>query len=103
MEKLLEVSEVKVTYRTKQKASERPKIESAKTAYELLLKYFDRDTIELRESMKLLLLNRVNKVLGIMDISDGGISGTVTDVRLIGLQRLNFDNFVFFRSFPSHQ
>ena len=30
-----------------------------------------------------LLLNRANKVLGISTISEGGLSGTVTDVRLI--------------------
>jgi DNA repair protein RadC len=31
----------------------------------------------------MLLLNRANKVLGITTISEGGLSGTVTDVRLI--------------------
>jgi DNA repair protein RadC len=30
-----------------------------------------------------MLLNRANKVLGIAQISQGGISGTVTDVRII--------------------
>ena len=30
-----------------------------------------------------MLLNRANKVLGIAEISRGGISGTVTDVRII--------------------
>ena len=31
----------------------------------------------------ILLLNRSNSVLGIMEVSKGGISGTVTDVRVI--------------------
>jgi len=31
----------------------------------------------------MLLLNRANKVLGITTISEGGLSGTVTDIRLI--------------------
>jgi DNA repair protein RadC len=83
MENLFQVSEVKLTYRTKQKASERPKINSSKTSYDLLLKCFDGDTIELKESFKVLLLNRANKVLGVMNVSDGGISGTIVDVRLI--------------------
>ncbi len=30
-----------------------------------------------------MLLNRANKVLGIAEISRGGISGTVTDIRII--------------------
>ena len=83
MKNLFEVSEVKLTYKTKQKASERPKIIDSRTTYDLLLKCFDAGTIELKESMKLLLLNRANRVLGIMDVSEGGISGTIVDVRLI--------------------
>ena len=83
MENLFNVSEVKLTYRTKQKASERPKIISSIDTYYLLLKCFDEDTIELKESFKVLLLNRSNKVLGVMNVSDGGISCTTVDTRLI--------------------
>jgi DNA repair protein RadC len=35
------------------------------------------------EEFKMLLLNRSNVALGIMDVSKGGITGTVTDVRII--------------------
>ena len=42
-----------------------------------------QDTIEYVEEFKILLMNSSNSVLGIMDISKGGISGTVTDVRVI--------------------
>ena len=83
MENLFNVSEVKLTYKTKQKASERPKINSSKTTYDLLLNCFDSDTIELKESFKVLLLNRANKVLGVMNVSDGGITGTIVDTRLV--------------------
>jgi len=41
------------------------------------------NTLEHVEEFKILLMNRSNAVLGIMDISKGGISGTVTDVRII--------------------
>ena len=41
------------------------------------------DIIEFVEEFRLLLLNRSNAVLGIIEISKGGISGTVTDIRLI--------------------
>jgi DNA repair protein RadC len=44
---------------------------------------WDLDSIEHIEEFKLLLLNRSNSVLGIMAVSKGGLSGTVTDVRLI--------------------
>ena len=45
------------------------------------LNNWDHDTIEHVEEFKLMLMNRSNAVLGIMDVSKGGISGTVTDVR----------------------
>ena len=79
----LTVSEVKLTYQTKQKASERPKVCNSQTTYDLLLKCFDSETIELKESFKVLLLNSANKVLGVMNISEGGTTGTIVDTRLI--------------------
>jgi DNA repair protein RadC len=43
----------------------------------------DQDSIEHVEELKLMLMTRSNKVLGIASISKGGISGTVTDIRII--------------------
>ena len=65
MENLFEVNEVRLSYKTKQRAFERPKIKDSMTTYHLLLKCFDEDTIELKESFKVLLLNCGNKVLRI--------------------------------------
>jgi len=39
--------------------------------------------MELQEQFKILLLNRGNKVVGIYELSTGGITGTVADPRLI--------------------
>ena len=83
MENYLTVNEVKLTYKTKQKASERPKVIDSYSIYKVLLNCFDSDTIELRESFKVLLLNRSNKVLGVMNVSEGGIGETTVDIRLI--------------------
>ena len=41
------------------------------------------DDLDYRESFQILLLSRSNTVLGFTEISKGGISGTVTDIRLI--------------------
>ncbi len=79
----LQVAEVKMTYKTKTKASERPLIVSSRGTYDLLMQLYDMDTIEYRESMKLILLNQANKVLGYYDLSVGGIDGTYCDVRNI--------------------
>jgi len=80
---LFEVSEIELVYKSKVKASERPQITSSKSAYEVLLKGWDENKIEFVEQFKVLLLNRANRVLGLYEVSTGGISGTVADPRLI--------------------
>src|ERR1700676_2747777 len=77
------VSEVELVYRSKIRASERPQIRDSKSAYDLLIRYWNMDKIELQEEFKILLLNQANRVLGIFSLSSGGITGTVVDPRLI--------------------
>ena len=77
------ISEVRLIYRTKVKASDRPQVKTSKDAFELFLGTWDQDTIEHVEHFKLMLLNRSNRVLGVAEISKWGLSGTVTDVRVI--------------------
>lgn len=83
MDNIMNVSEVQLSYKSNVKSSTRYKINSSQDAYELLIKYFPDDTIEYKESFKVVLLNQSNKVLGIVLISEGGISATYVDVRLI--------------------
>lgn len=78
-----QVAEIELIYKTKVKASERPYISSSKEVYQLVLQCWNPDTIEFFEQFKILLLNQSNKVLGIYEVSSGGISGTVVDIRLI--------------------
>lgn len=82
------VAEVELVYKTKVKASERPKITSSKDSYNLLLQCWDMDKIELQEQFKVMLLNRSNKVLGVYEVSSGGITGTVADPKLIFMAAL---------------
>jgi DNA repair protein RadC len=77
------IAEVCLIYKSKVRASERPQIKCSWDAYNLFLESWDPDTLEYVEEFKLLLLNRSNSVPGIMEISKIGISGTVTDVRVI--------------------
>ncbi|MCC8145748.1 MAG: JAB domain-containing protein [Bacteroidales bacterium] len=83
MKNICSVSEVKLSYKSKLKASERPKVTHSESVYKLLLNCFESDTIEFREYFKVLLLNRSNQVLGVFNVSEGGISETVVDIRLI--------------------
>ncbi len=80
---LYEVAEIELRYKSKVRASDRPKIESSKDAYNVLMKSWDENKIEFVEQFKVLFLNKANKVLGIYEVSTGGISGTVADPRVI--------------------
>lgn len=77
------LTEVKLHYVSKVKASDRPKITSSKDAYNVLRNIYDETTIELRETALMLILNRANKVIGWYKIGDGGTSSAVIDIRLI--------------------
>ena len=84
MEEMFKVSEVKLTYNTKVKSSERVKIQNSEDAYRLLVSFvYDSETIQYREYVKLLLLDRSCKVLGVVSISEGGLNQSLADVRII--------------------
>ncbi len=83
MDSIMNVAEVQLSYKSNVKSSTRYKINSSQDAYELLIKYFPDDTIGYRKAFKVVLLNQSNRVLGIVPISEGGISATYVDVRLI--------------------
>lgn len=78
-----QVSEIILSYQPEIKLSDLPKITSSKEAYELLIGNWDQSKLRFIEQFKVMLLNRANKVLGIVNISTGGISGTVADPKLI--------------------
>lgn len=77
------VAEVELVYKTKVKASERPKISSSKDIYDVLRQIWDENKIEMVEEFKVIFLNRGNRVTGVYEASSGGITGTVADPRLI--------------------
>jgi DNA repair protein RadC len=77
------IAEVQLIYKSKVKASERLQVKCSRDAYKIFMENWNPDIIEFVEEFKILLMNRSNSVHGILEISKGGISGTVTDVRLI--------------------
>jgi DNA repair protein RadC len=98
-----QISEVELVYRSKVKASLRPILTSSKDVYELLLRSWDKNKIELQEQFKVLLLNRGNKVLGIFEVSSGGVSGTIADPKLIFMAAIkgNSSNIIICHNHPS--
>jgi DNA repair protein RadC len=77
-----QISEIKVSYFSKVKPSERIKINCSKDAHQLFRKIWSNQ-MEIREEFLMLLLNRNNQVLGWHVVSLGGASGTVVDPKII--------------------
>jgi len=77
------VNEIKISYQEKLQTLQSENIKSSEDAANLLFDHWDKNTIGLHESFKILLLNNSNKVKGIYELSSGGITGTVVDIRLL--------------------
>jgi DNA repair protein RadC len=97
------ISEVRLVYRIKVKASDRLQVLCLKDAFDIFMENWDQDSIEHIEEFKLLLMNRSNSVLGLLPVSKGGISGTVTDIRLIyqGAIKANAFGIIVCHNHPS--
>jgi DNA repair protein RadC len=78
-----QVAEISISYSSKIKNSERPKLTSSRDVYKVFSETWNPDKIELLEQFKVLLLNRGNRVIGLFEVSSGGISGTIADPKLI--------------------
>lgn len=75
--------EFKISLNMKAKTSELFVIKSSFDCAQVARKCFDADTIDWVESFIVLGLNRANKVVSFYKISQGGITGTVADPRVI--------------------
>ena len=77
------VREIKISYKNRVTSSNLTKISASSDAAKILFETWDNDTIQLHESFKIMLLNNSNIVKGIYEISSGGITGTLVDIRII--------------------
>ncbi len=75
------VGEVELTYKSTSRS--RNKIYSSEDAYKILLPTYKEGTICYKEYFKVLLLSQSNQVLGYTLISEGGLTETCADVRVI--------------------
>ncbi len=99
----LRVAEVQVSYKTNVKASDRPQINTSIDVYRVLKDNWNYEVIEFIEEFKVLLLNRANRVIGIVPISVGGTAGTVADPKVIFVSALkcNAASIVLCHNHPS--
>ncbi len=79
-----QIAEVKLSYvPSKPVTKNRPIMTSSKQSFETFFYFWDMSQIAYRESFKVMLLNRANRVIGIMNVSEGGQAGTVADPKMI--------------------
>jgi DNA repair protein RadC len=75
------VAEIEVSYRPA--ISNKPIISSSLDAYGVIKEFIPSSTISLQEHFVVMYLNRSNRVIGVYNLSMGGITGTIADPRLI--------------------
>ncbi|MBW6479478.1 MAG: JAB domain-containing protein [Bacteroidales bacterium] len=95
------IAEVKISYSTNVRPSDRAKITSSKDAADIFRQVFPG--FEHREYFYAMLLNRGNHVLGYYEVSKGGIAGTAVDVRLIlqAALKANASSIILAHNHPS--
>jgi len=77
----MKVTEIEISYTPS--ISTNPIIRSSMDAYNELIKFYEPSTIALQEKFTAMYLNNANRVLGVYELSKGGITGTLVDIRLL--------------------
>ena len=77
------VNEIQISYREKISTLKSSELNKSQDVERVIYKDWDKDTIGLQETFKILLLNNSNKVKGIYPLSIGGITGTMVDLRIL--------------------
>ena len=81
-EQISKAAEIKVVYKTKVKASDRPVITCSQNAVEVLRPFYE-DYMELKEAFHVIYLNRANRVIAVIRISEGSTTATTVDAKHI--------------------
>ena len=98
-----QAAELELVYKTKVKPSQRPLIASSSDINKLFRNTWSEAKIEMVEEFKVAYLNRANRVLGVLEVSTGGITGCVADPRIIlaGALKINAVNIILVHNHPS--
>lgn len=81
---LFELREVQLSYKVKSQMDQQPLLTCSETTYKFLIeKCYDPETIEYRESVKVIFLTHKKMVLGVMNHTEGGMDSTMIDIRII--------------------
>lgn len=77
------VNEISISYSGHSQVCKLPKINSSATAAAIIFDNWNKNHIGLHETFKVLLLNNNNRVKGVFELSNGGITGTLVDLRIL--------------------
>jgi len=96
----MKINEVEIVY--KRKNSLKPKFNGSRQACDILKPFYE-NFLDHRESFKMLLCDRNNRMLGVHHVSEGGLSGTVVDLKIIGQSMLlsNCSSVILSHNHPS--
>ena len=81
MKQKSQVSEIQVSYTPNLLVD--MSVKNSKKSFELMLNEWEQETLQMQEEVKILLLNRSNKVLGIYSLAKGGLTSCIVDFRII--------------------
>jgi DNA repair protein RadC len=81
--KTYNVDTPEITLKYKTSGVKKTKITNSQDSYNLFKQMYDGDTLEYCESSIVIYLNRANNSIGWQKISQGGLTGTVVDVRMV--------------------
>lgn len=77
------VNEIRISYSGGLISSSLPKINCSQKAATIAHKQWYKQNIELCESFQIMLLNNSNRLKGMYEVSRGGITGTLVDLRIL--------------------
>lgn len=99
----LAAAEVRLVYKTKVKASDRVQLNNSVETYKFLIATWDQNKLELQEQFKVILMNNKNRVLGLYELSTGGVASTSADPKLIFMAALkaNASTIIVAHNHPS--
>lgn len=75
------VSEIEISYRPA--IGSKPEVTSSSDAYLILKEYYPENQIALKEYFVVMYLNQANRVIGVQNLSIGGLTSAIADVRLL--------------------
>ena len=83
IQSLFSVTEVELVYRNKIRPEDRPRLAESASVYDVLLRAWDMNKIELVGQFMIVLLDRGHACLGISNVSTGGVSACFVDPKIV--------------------